>query len=219
MSRIPISRRAFLPAAVGLVVAARVGAQAEDGDLLSRDAVLRDADAPVVGNPDGNLTIVEYFDYQCPYCRKMAPLLAKTIEDDGQIRLVLKDWPIFGEDSSAAARMALAAKFQGKFAAAHHALISYTHKLNAQAVAECLADAQVDVPRATADLALHRKEIDALLSRNDVQAQAFGFPGTPAFIVGTFRVPGVLDADNLRQVIADARKAQSKPQSEPQPKP
>ena len=71
-------------------------AQSAGADTLSRDAVLRDPDIPDLGNPQGDLTIVEYFDYQCPYCKKAAPDLAQVVREDGKVRIVLKDWPIFG---------------------------------------------------------------------------------------------------------------------------
>src|SRR5579863_6167357 len=78
-------------------------------DILSRDSVLRDPEIPALGNSTGDLTVVEYFDYQCPYCKKLAPELAQLVQEDGHIRLVLKDWPIFGAISTAAAEIALAA--------------------------------------------------------------------------------------------------------------
>lgn len=70
--------------------------QGAASDVLSKDAVLRDADNPVLGNPKGDITIVEYFDYQCPYCKKISPVLDQVISDDKNVRLVLKDWPILG---------------------------------------------------------------------------------------------------------------------------
>ncbi|MFX8354979.1 DsbA family protein, partial [Acinetobacter baumannii] len=70
--------------------------QGAASDVLSKDAVLRDADNPVLGNPKGDITIVEYFDYQCPYCKKISPVLDQVINDDKNVRLVLKDWPILG---------------------------------------------------------------------------------------------------------------------------
>lgn len=173
--------------------------------VLTRDAVLRDADNPVLGNPDGDITIVEYFDYQCPYCRKAAPVLAQLVREDPKLRVVLKDWPILGAPSRHAARLVLAAGFQGKYQAAHDALIGRAGRLTEAGADEKLAAAGVDLARARADLDAHKDRIDALLRRNDLQAQAFGFRGTPAFIVGTFRVPQALTLEQFRQAIADAR--------------
>ncbi len=200
----------FLVTIAGSLAAALVGpaaAQESSNDPLSRESVLRDPAAPVGGNAEAEFTIVEYFDYQCPYCKKTAPVLAEVIAEDGNIRLVLKDWPIFGDVSRYAARMALAARFQQKYAAAHDALIGAKTRLTEPMVRELLERAGIDVAKAISDLDVHRQEIDALLQRNDAQARAFGFPGTPGFIIGTFRVPGVLTADGFRQAIRDARAA------------
>ena len=186
------------------------GNPGKDNNVLSRDNVLRDPEIPSLGNPKGDLTIVEFFDYQCPYCKKLAPELAQLVREDGNIRIVLKDWPIFGEVSADAARLALAAKYQNKYAEAHDALIGAETKLTAAIVSDLLAKAGVDVAKATADLQEHQKSIDDLLDRNKAQAEAFGFEGTPGFIVGTFRVPGVLEMKVFKQVIADARAAAKK---------
>ena len=128
------------------------------------------------------------------------------VQDDGKVRLVLKDWPIFGPSRSTAARMALASKFQDKFLAAHEALIGLNSKLT-EPRSRTLAGAGIDVDRLNRDLAANSKAIDAIIARNHDQATAFGFRGTPAFIVGKFRVPGVLTMAQFGQVIADARKA------------
>ena len=103
--------------------------------------------------------------------------------------------------------MALASKFQNKYEEAHDALIAAKTKLTEAAVDDLLAKAGIDVARASADRAAHAQHIDALLARNDAQARAFGFQGTPAFIIGTFRVPGSLNAAGFKRAIGDARKA------------
>jgi protein-disulfide isomerase len=185
-------------------------AQSNDETVLTEALVLRDPDIPVAGNAEGDITIVEYFDYQCPYCRKIAPELRQVVQDDGKIRLVLKDWPILGEVSVTAARMALASKYQDKYIQAHEALIGVNSKLTEPRIRELLAGAGIDVDRVTRDLTTNAKAIDAILARNNDQARAFGFSGTPSFIVGKFRVPGVLTMAQFDQVIADARKAAAK---------
>ena len=183
-------------------------AQSDDDEkVLTEALVLRDPDIPVAGNVDGDITIVEYFDYQCPYCRKIEPELRQVVQDDGKVRLVLKDWPILGEVSVIAARMALASKFQGKYLVAHEALIGVNSKLTEPRIPDLLAGAGIDVDRLNRDLVTNAKTIDAILARNRDQAMAFGFKGTPSFIVGKFRVPGILTMAQFDQVIADARKA------------
>jgi protein-disulfide isomerase len=196
--------------AVMLGVAPRLArADNDEETVLTEALVLRDPDIPVAGNAEGDITIVEWFDYQCPYCRKLEPELRQVVQDDGKVRLVLKDWPILGPVSVIAARMALASKFQDKFLAAHEALIGVNSKLTEPRIRELLAGAGIDVDRVTRDLVTNAKAIDAILARNNDQATAFGFKGTPAFIVGKFRVPGVLTMAQFEQVIADARKAKA----------
>jgi protein-disulfide isomerase len=191
---IGLSRRAF-------------AATADDDEVLTEAKVLRDPDTPVMGNPDGNITIVEWFDYQCPYCRKIDPELRQVVQDDGKVRLVSKDWPILGPVSVVAARMALACKYQDKYERAHDAMLSSNSRLTEARIDELLKGAGIDLDRAKRDLAANAKAIDAILARNNAQATAFGFRGTPSFIVGKFRVPGVLTMAQFEQVIADARKA------------
>jgi protein-disulfide isomerase len=190
--------------ALGVFLNFAPGARGEGEDAF-RESVLRDPEVPAIGNPKGDLTIVEYFDYQCPYCKKVAPELARIAKEDGKLRIVLKDWPIFGGVSQYAAKMVIAAKYQNKYQEAHAALIGATTKLNEEVVRKVLGDAGVDIDRATKDMEANKTAIEALLARNNEQAEAFGFQGTPAFIIGTFRVPGVLDSVGFKQAIADAR--------------
>jgi protein-disulfide isomerase len=171
--------------------------------------VLRDPDNPVFGNPNGDITIVEWFDFNCPYCRRIDPEMRQVVQDDGKVRLVLKDWPILGPVSVVAARMALACKYQGKYDKAHDAMIGVSSKLTETRIYELLAGAGVDVDRAKADLVTNTKAIDGMLARNNATAEGLGFRGTPSFIVGKFRVPGVLTMEQFEQVIADARKAKA----------
>jgi protein-disulfide isomerase len=196
---------------LGLEAAPRAAlAQNSDETVLTEALVLRDPDIPVAGNPNGDITIVEYFDYQCPYCRKVEPELQQVVHDDGKVRLVQKDWPVLGPVSVVAARMALACRYQDKYLQAHDALIGVNSKLTEPRIRELLAGAGIDVDRAARDLDTNAKAIDAILARNNDQASAFGFNGTPSFIVGKFRVPGVLTMEQFGMAIADARKAAKK---------
>jgi protein-disulfide isomerase len=196
---------------LGLGIAPRATlAQNGDETVLTEASVLRDPDIPVAGNPNGDITIVEYFDYQCPYCRKVEPELKQVVHDDGKVRLVQKDWPVLGPVSVVAARMALACRYQDKYLQAHDALIGVNSKLTEPRIRELLAGAGIDVDRVARDLESNAKAIDAILARNNDQASAFGFNGTPSFIVGKFRVPGVLTMEQFDMAIADARKAAKK---------
>ena len=194
---------AMLGAAPRMALAQGRGAEPNEA------AVLRDPEIPVAGNPDGDIAIVEWFDYQCPYCRRLEPELAQVVQDDGKVRWLRKDWPILGPVSLVAARMALASKYQDKYDKAHDAMIGVNSKLTEARIDELLAGAGIDVDRAKHDLDTNSKAIDGILKRNSEQAEGLGFRGTPAFIVGKFRVPGVLTMAQFEQVIADARKAKA----------
>ena len=180
---------------------------AQDDAVLTEALVLRDPEIPASGNLDGDINIVEWFDYNCPYCRKIDPEIRQVVQDDGKVRFVLKDWPILGEVSKVASRLALAAKYQDKFMAAHEAMIGVSSKLTEPRINELLAGAGIDMDRLNRDLTTNAKAIDSILARNNDQALAFGFKGTPSFIVGKFRIPGILTMAEFELVIADARKA------------
>jgi protein-disulfide isomerase len=197
-----------LGSALGLALTpAPAWAEGDPENVLTEAMVLRDPDIPVAGNADGDVTIVEWFDYNCPYCRKLEPELQQVVHDDGKVRLIWKDWPILGPTSVVATRMALASKYQDKFIKAHEAMMGVSSKLTEPRIKELLSGAGVDMDRLDRDLASNAKAIDAIIARNNAQAEAFGFKGTPSFIVGKFRVPGILTMEEFGQVIADARKA------------
>src|SRR5712672_2344426 len=131
--------------------------QSNEETVLTEALVLRDPDIPATGNVDGDITIVEYFDYQCPYCRKIEPELRQVVQDDGKVRLVLKDWPILGEVSKIAARMALAAKYQDRFIQAHDSMIGVASRLTEPRLGELLSGAGIDMDRLKADLTTNAK--------------------------------------------------------------
>jgi protein-disulfide isomerase len=121
--------------------------------------------------------------------------------------MIFKDWPILGPVSVYASKIALATKYQDKFAETHEALMSTSSRLTESRVRELLDGAKIDVNRAVKDMSTNADAIDVILKRNDDQAKAFGFNGTPAFIIGKFRVPGALTMAQFEQAIGDARKA------------
>jgi protein-disulfide isomerase len=192
-----------LAAALALFVAAP--AQADDRDL-SREMIVADPAAPVAGNPKGDVTIVAFLDYNCPYCKKSAPALEKLVREDGRIRLVYKDWPILSESSVYGAKLALAAKRQGKYEEAHRALMALKGAKRPNADLDAaVARAGIDMARLRADAAAGDSEIVALLKRNDAQAKGMGFPGTPVYLVGPLLVAAGLDYDGFKDAVAQAR--------------
>ncbi|WP_245257503.1 DsbA family protein [Methylocapsa acidiphila] len=194
----------------GLSAAVPRAEQAADPDL-TREAILNDPQAPVGGNPQGDVTVVAFFDYNCIYCMKSEPELNKLLKSDHGIRVVYKDWPIFGEVSSYAAQVALAAKLQLKYGAVHDALLAAGAKKSSKdQVRDIAQKAGVDMTRLDADLAAHGAEIEAILKRNDKQATGMGFQGTPVYLIGPFLVASPLDLAGFQKTVADARKRQAK---------
>ncbi|PZA11383.1 DsbA family protein [Rhodopseudomonas palustris] len=170
------------------------------------DAILRDPDAPEAGNPKGDVTIVAYFDYNCPYCKKAEPDLEKVVRSDGKIRLVYKDWPILTEASVYGAQMALGAKYQGKYQAAHDAMMAIPGRgISKDQMRDAVAASGVDMTKLQSDLAAHGDAITALLRRTLSQADAMGLQGTPVYLIGPYKVAAALDADAFKKVVAQAR--------------
>lgn len=181
-------------------------AQAGQRDAVAahQEQLYRDPDAPVLGNPTGDVTVVEFFDYRCPYCKQVAPSLSQLLKEDGKLRLVLKEFPILGPDSVLAARAALAAQAQGKYAAMHAALLRHRSTFDDAAIARIATDAGLDVARMKSDMA--KPEITAMIDRNKGLARALSVTGTPAFIIGDRVVPGAVDLETLKLLVAETRK-------------
>ncbi len=173
---------------------------------ISREAILYDPAAPTAGNPKGDLTIVVFFDYNCPFCKQAEPELERLVKTDGKIRLVYKDWPILTPDSIKGAQCALAAKYQNRYDAAHLAMMGIPGpKIPAERMREAIAKSGVDMDRLDADLQAHGDEITKILRRNLAQADSLGLMGTPAYIVGQYRVTQALNYEGFKRVAADAR--------------
>jgi len=168
-------------------------------------AMLTSPGAEPVGALDADVTIVEYFDYNCPYCKKMAPVLQGLLTEDHQVRILYKDWPILGDTSVYAARAALAAQWQHKYLVAHDALIDGPRLETPAEVDATLSHVGVNLIRLTKDRAKHSAEIDALLERNDEEAHALSIRGTPGIVVGRQLLPGIVDLGGLKRLVAEAR--------------
>lgn len=178
---------------------------AQEADTSS-EAILNDPTAPTGGNPKGDLTIVTFFDYNCPFCKKAEPDLERVVKEDGQIRLVYKDWPILTKASVYGAQMALAAKYQGKYDAVHAALMGIPGpKIPEDRMLAAIRTSGVDMQRLETDLQLHADEISATLKKHLAQADSLELRGTPAYIVGRFRVTSALTYSQFKQAIGDAR--------------
>jgi protein-disulfide isomerase len=165
-----------------------------------------------VGARQPDVTIVEYFDYNCPFCKTVVPTLRALLAEDPKIALIYKDWPVLGPVSTYAAASALAAGWQGKYLAAHDSLIGGPRLAQNEQVDSILKKAGVDMDRLKKDRAAHAKEIAALLARNDAEAHALTLDGTPGFVVGLQLVPGVANLSFLKQLVANSRQGLDSPQ-------
>lgn len=169
----------------------------------NRAALMNDPESPIVGNPNGDITIVEFSDYQCPYCKRAHTTVKSVLAADNKVKLVFKDLPILGEPSRIAAVAALAARAQNKHLAFHDALMEFNGKLDRDRIMEIAASVGLDVAKLQKDM--EDPKIKALIDRNMALASALGVRGTPAFVIGNQFVPGAVDADTLKRMISDAR--------------
>ena len=171
--------------------------------IAHQSALANDGLSPVLGNPDGDVVIVEFFDYRCPYCKKVADALLETVEKDGGVRLVMKEFPILGPDSIYAARAALAADKQGRYKDFHFALMDINGQIDVPAVMAVAKLLDLDIAQLQKDMV--SEEIDLALRRNFELAEALQIGGTPAFVVGDTLVPGAVEMSTLEELIARIR--------------
>jgi protein-disulfide isomerase len=161
---------------------------------------------PAAGAKDADVTIVEFFDYNCPFCKETAPELVKLLHVDPKVRILYKEWPLFGDVSEYAARSALAANWQGKFLIAHDALIGAANDLDKNSQVDAiLKGVGVDLTQLARDRTAHATEITAILARNAKEAATLGFRGTPGIVVGRQLLPRSLTVKELQQLTLDAR--------------
>jgi protein-disulfide isomerase len=182
--------------------------KSEDAKQLiagKRDELLHDDTAPAGGNPDGDVTIVEFFDYRCPYCKQVEPSLETLIKEDGKIRIVYKEFPVLGPASVYASRIALAAHKQGKYAAFHDAMMAKKGQITEEVVLAVAKTAGLDVDRAKVDM--NAPEVNDIIARNKALAADLEIGGTPTFIIGSRLMPGAGDIDALRKMVESARKS------------
>jgi protein-disulfide isomerase len=170
-----------------------------------RGELVADPQAPVAGNAQGDVTIVEFFDYRCAYCKKAHPGMAGLLADEPGVRFVHKQLPVLGPDSVFAARAALASQAQGRYLAFHDAMMAASGALTNEAVF-AIAD-QVGLDRARLARDMVSPEVEAALAKNAALAKALGINGTPSFVVGDTMIPGVAEPAALRQLVATQRRA------------
>jgi protein-disulfide isomerase len=168
----------------------------------SRD-IFDDPGSPVGGNEAGDATLVEFFDYNCPYCRQAAPIMQRLQQADPGVRIVFKEFPILGPGSTFAAKAALASQKQGKYLEFHEAMMTYKGQISESSTLEIAAQVGLDVEQLKLDMT--DPAIEAAIDANFELADALRVSGTPTFVTGKEITRGLVDLEVMTQLIAAAR--------------
>ena len=174
----------------------------------NREGLEQDGFSFVAGNPDGAITVVEFFDYRCPYCKQVAEDMTKLIERHDDVRLVLKEFPILGPNSTIASEAAIAAIPQGKYLDFHFALLESKGTLDRAKVMEIAEAEGLDTDKLARDMESAR--VDRIIDTNHDLAREIGVRGTPAFVIGDSLIPGAASIEEIEariQAVRDAAKA------------
>ena len=171
----------------------------------SKNEIYNNPASPIMGNPNGYVTVVEFFDYNCGYCKSVFHPIRDAVLQDGNIKFVFKDYPILGESSTLAAKAALAAAKQGKYVA----LMDFKAPKDDAAIADIATKLGLNVGQLKSDMA--SPEVQQQLSADIALGQKLGVNGTPAFIIGDKFYPGALDADSFKKLVQDFRAAKTAP--------
>jgi len=197
---------------------AKIEKKAETAIVANAKEIFSDPSSPVIGNPKGDVTVVEFYDYQCPHCKEMAPIVSKLIKSDKNLRVVFKELPIFGGNSRQAAMAALAAHDQGvdKYYKFHNALMAAPNPLTPKKIMNIAKSSGLNIDELKKDMKSSkvRDEIEA----NFKLAQALGIMGTPSFVLGNQKaingkagasnsifIPGATSEQKLQQAIKKLR--------------
>ncbi|MEG6509301.1 DsbA family protein [Methyloligella sp. 2.7D] len=187
-----------------LAMTARDQSALQTAIAANSQALYRDSATPVLGDPDGDVTLVIFSDYNCPDCRKADPAVEKLLADGGKLRVVMKELPIMGQDSEMVARLALAADAQGQYASLHRKLFQTKGRATPTRAQRYAKELGLDLP-ALVETANSQAVLDAL-DKNRRLAEALGVPGVPFFLVGDKRVTEGDDLyDKLKAAVADIR--------------
>lgn len=207
-----VTRKQWIALALMLIGAFALGAWLRLGLPLGTDVsghvpISDIADAPgypASGPGDADVTLLVFSDYQCPVCRATEPALDEAVKADGRVRIIYRDWPIFGPTSTRAARVALAAQYQGIYRPVHDALMQ-APSLDETELRSAVANAGGSWTKLEADLKTHGPRIDAMITRSGEDAVRLGLPGTPGYLIGPIRIVGKATEQQFRDAIERAR--------------
>lgn len=168
----------------------------------NRDAIFTPVGNAWAGNPDGNLTIVEYFDYNCGFCRATLPTIAELLKRDPKLRIVFRELPVLSEESKVAARYSIVAARAGKFAAFHAAMYA-GGPITDQSMADAVAKAGLNL--AVVKAKANDPTIDAEIENNYAMYKQLGLNGTPSWVIGDHVVSSALPLEEMQRQVAQAR--------------
>lgn len=172
--------------------------------VANRARLFENPDSPVIGNPQGNVTVVEFFDYMCGYCKAVHADVNRLVKEDRNVKLVFKEFPILGPGSLVASKAALAARKQGKYQPLHDALMEHRGPMDEPTVLRLARSVGLDTDRLKEDM--ESPKVRDVIVANRALADELGIRGTPAFIVGDDIVPGAIKLDEMKRLVEDARK-------------
>lgn len=183
----------------------RIALLGEERALLEdkQEELFGDPDVPSAGNPTGDIILVEFFDYNCPYCRQAAPIIKELLKADAGIKILYREWPILGPGSRFAAEAALASRRQGMYESLHEALMSHSGAIDENSTLEIAAQLGIDLVQLRQDM--EDPEIEAALDRNFQLAQDLRITGTPTFVLQDAMIRGFVELPQLQAAIAQAR--------------
>ncbi|AWK86555.1 DsbA family protein [Azospirillum thermophilum] len=177
--------------------------RAKQALAANRQALVANPGDPVAGNPQGDLTVVEFFDYNCGYCKAVQADVTRLIKDDGKLRFVFKEFPILSPSSLVAAKAALASRGQGKYVEFHNALMGQRGQLDEEVIFRLAKSVGLDTDRLKKDM--DGPDIQKTIAMNQALAESLGIRGTPAFVIGDELVPGAIKLDEMKRLVAAAR--------------
>lgn len=179
--------------------------QAQTAILSNWDTLTKAPNSYVGGNPEGDISIVEFFDYNCGYCKQAMDAVMEVVKEDGNIRLVLKEFPILSESSTVASEMAIAALKQGndKYLTFHTLLMENKGALTDDKLTDLATESGLNLVQLQADM--KAPEVQATIDESYMLARAIGIRGTPGFVIGEKLYPGAASVETLKKVVAEAR--------------
>lgn len=177
----------------------------KDAIAKNKDKIYNDPNSPVLGNPDGDVTIVEFYDYSCGYCKMAQPFVEEILKTDKNVRFIAKEFPILGEGSLLASRAAIASIKQKKFEKFHNTLMNFHGTINESSIMDAAQRAGIDTAKLKRDM--NDKSVDDIINTNRKLGNDLGVRGTPMFFIGDNVSPGAIDVNTMKQMIANARSA------------